>query len=285
MRKFVLFNADKTANISLSSNGILAVNPKGLGNKFNVSYVQNEKSRYKTNVRPDFDNIQLDLYFNADGSTGYKNYNRLAQFINKCGLNNMIFEYDDGQLKKYCRVLLNNLPKSEKDESGSFVSTIVLERQSYWYKEDKVEFSLESIIEDNAVSFTLPFPFGFVGDSFRKEAVFTNDFFEESPIEISISGDIKECIKIEVLDADDEVEQYLQLKTNCHEGRIIKISSIDNKKVQIIEGGVSTNAYDLIDKQGQSFLYIKPGTHKLRANIQSTDNGSISVSVLNYVLD
>lgn len=285
MRDFTLYNLDKTKSFNLNENGIIATNPKGLGNSFALSYTENEKNRFLTNMKPNFENITFDIYFNAHGKNGYANYKKLSNFLNLNGKNQVLLEYDDGITKKLCRVILKSLPKSEITEDGILMETLTFERQTYWYMEEKATFTLSSILDDAQGGFPLSFPLGFAGEAFRKEAKFTNEFLEEVPVEVKITGAIEDKIELYVINSDNEIISQIKLLTNCKQGRTIIISSINNKKVTVIEDGVSRNGYDLIDKSAQSFLYLPQGTYRIRGNIKSTDKGSIEISVLNYLLD
>lgn len=95
MRKFILHTYDKSKSFDLNTETALAAEPQGLGNKFSLSYKESEKGKHLTNVKPDFEQIQLTVYFNADGSNGYGNYKSLLLFFAECGTSPFLFEYND----------------------------------------------------------------------------------------------------------------------------------------------------------------------------------------------
>ncbi|MBQ6728466.1 MAG: hypothetical protein IJQ87_05950, partial [Clostridia bacterium] len=132
MRKFYLHTADKTSSFDLNAVTAFAANPSGLGNAFDISYKQSEKGNHPTNVKPSFEPIVLQIYFNGDGTVGYRNYKNLLQFLATCGKSVFLFEYDDGVTDKYCDVIFKSATKSERTEEGAFCETFTFERQSYW---------------------------------------------------------------------------------------------------------------------------------------------------------
>ncbi len=141
MRKFILHTYDKSKSFDLNTETALAAEPQGLGNKFSLSYKESEKGKHLTNVKPDFEQIQLTVYFNADGSNGYGNYKSLLLFFAECGTSPFLFEYNDGITDKFCEVVLNTIPKSEIDAEGIFAETLVFDRQTYWYERVEQSFA------------------------------------------------------------------------------------------------------------------------------------------------
>ena len=129
-----LHTYDKSKSFDLNGETALAAEPTGLGNKFSLSYKESEKGKHLTNVKPDFEQIQLAIYFNADGSNGYGNYKSLSLFLAECGTSPFLFEYNDGVTDKFCEVVSNAMPKTEKNADGIFVETFTFDRQTYWYE-------------------------------------------------------------------------------------------------------------------------------------------------------
>ena len=161
MRRFILHTYDKSKSFDLNGETALAAEPTGLGNKFSLSYKESEKGKHLTNVKPDFEQIQLAIYFNADGSNGYGNYKSLSLFLAECGTSPFLFEYNDGVTDKFCEVVSNAMPKTEKNADGIFVETFTFDRQTYWYERVEESFALKKTVA--ASSFPLHFPFGFAG--------------------------------------------------------------------------------------------------------------------------
>ncbi len=287
MRKFYLHKIDKSMSFSLNDKGILATNPKGLGNNFNITYKETAERKYLANIKPEFETISFDIYFNADGSNGYKNYKTFVTFLSSTGMKQLLLQYEDEITDKYCQVVLKTQPKSEIDDEGIFCETFVFERQTYWYKEDIQSFSLhQNNIGNNGNIFPMKFPFGFSGTVFQKEYRATNLFFDEVPIDIKITGDIKEniCIYIEDINSK-KILQQIKMKVNCKNGQIYNFIATDKKQVLITENGQTRSAYDLIDHLYQTFLYLPQGTYIIGSNIQIGDKGSIDISIKNYLLD
>jgi hypothetical protein len=284
MRKFYLHTFDKSKSFSLNTETAFAVNPTGLGNSFDISYKESEKGKHVTNVKPAFDPIVLQIYFNADFSSGYSNYKSLLQFLTTCGTDTFLFEYDDGVTDKFCDVRFKSATKTEKDESGLFMETFTFDRQTYWYEQIEETFDLKNNTPDP--SFPLPFPFGFVGLSFVNAVKIKNSFFEPAPVSIKISGYIKNNIDIYLKSAEtNETVSEIALSVGNIDGTTITIEP-NGKKITVTDShGEQTNGYDLTDKTKQSFLYLPQGEFWIGANITNNDSGKIEISIKRYLLD
>ena len=244
----------------------LAAEPTGLGNKFSLSYKESEKGKHLTNVKPDFEQIQLAIYFNADGSNGYGNYKSLSLFLAECGTSPFLFEYNDGITDKFCEVVSNAMPKTEKNADGIFVETFTFDRQTYWYERVEESFALKKTVA--ASSFPLHFPFGFAGMVFKNKYKVSNPFFVDAPIIIKISGDIAENIRLYLADMNDKVIAEISLATNNAEGTEIVIDPTTKKiTVTDTESGATRNGYGLTDKTKQSFLYLPQGEYYIGSNM------------------
>ncbi|MBQ6922093.1 MAG: phage baseplate protein [Clostridia bacterium] len=284
MRKFYLHTADKTSSFDLNAVTAFAANPSGLGNAFDISYKQSEKGNHPTNVKPSFEPIVLQIYFNGDGTVGYRNYKNLLQFLATCGKSVFLFEYDDGVTDKYCDVIFKSATKSERTEEGAFCETFTFERQSYWYEQVEESFDLKN--SDPDPTFPLSFPFGFVGLSFINEVRIKNSFFADAPIHIKISGYVERDINVYIKTVDtDETVAEIQLSCGNIDGQTITINPSDKKITVTDAHGNETNGYGLTDKTKQSFLYLPQGVYNIGANIANTDSGKIELSIKRYLLD
>lgn len=284
MKKFTLHTADKRRSFSLNTDKALATEPTGLGNNFAVSYKETMTRKYMTNVKPDFEAIKTKIYFNADGSFGYGNYKEFLSFLGACGGGSFLFEYYDGVTKKMCDVVLTSAPKSEINEDGVFAEDFTFDRLSYWYEEVNQSFALKSV-DNTAVSFPLNFPFRFRGKIFINTFDVKNEFYEDAPVIIKITGNIANKLKIFVADkATGDLVSEINLSTNSKDGTTIIIDATA-KKISVDNGTTVENGYGLTDKTKQSFLYLPNGEYTIGANITQDDNGEISVSVKRYLLD
>ena len=285
MRKFTLHTYDKSKSFDLNTETALAAEPQGLGNKFSLSYKESEKGKHLTNVKPDFEPIQLAIYFNADGSNGYGNYKSLSLFLAECGTSPFLFEYNDGITDKFCEVISNTMPKSEINADGVFVETFSFDRQTYWYERVEESFALK---RTNAAdtAFPLHFPFGFAGMVFKNKYKVSNPFFVAAPIVIKITGDIAANIRLYLADMNDRVVAEIALSTNNTDGTEILIDPTTKKiTVTDTDSGATSNGYGLTDKTKQSFLYLPQGEYYIGSNMEDTDAGAISLAVKRYLFD
>lgn len=285
MRKFILHNSNKTLSFNLQNGGIFASEPKGLGNKFTNSYIENESNKFRTNVKPSFDNIEFSIYFNTDSSIGYSNYHKFTNFLTKNKNNILILEYDDGIQVKFCRCYLSTLSKTERQSSGVFKESLILERNSYWYKEENLTFEFRTILEDDSLGFPLEFPLQFSGVAVYNRATLNNEFFEKVPINITIKGPINNPVRLIMIDELEQEVARLQLNEVINENEVLEINAINGKKITLTTATDIVNAYDMMDKNYQCFLYLPPGKHTIIANLSQLDTGSINLSVINYILD
>ena len=284
MRRFILHTYDKSKSFDLNGETALAAEPKGLGNKFSLSYKESEKGKHLTNVKPDFEQIQLSIYFNADGSNGYGNYKSLSLFLAACGTSPFLFEYNDGVTDKFCEVVSNTMPKTEISADGLFVETFSFDRQTYWYERVEESFALKKTVA--AASFPLHFPFGFAGMVFKNKYKVSNPFFVDAPIIVKITGDIAENIRLYLADMSDKVIAEISLATNNSDGTEIVIDPTTKKiTVTDTESGASRNGYGLTDKTKQSFLYLPQGEYYIGSNMTADDNGTIEMSIKRFLFD
>jgi hypothetical protein len=283
MRQFTLYTPDRKKAFSLNGKRAFATEPKGLGNKFDIAMKETATGRQLSNIKPTFEPITLNLCFNADGSSGYANYKELMNFFSLCGRGAFIFEVKDGVTTRQCDVVLDTAEKSEIQEEG-FIETFIFQRLNFWYEEVTESFSLKGV-DATAYSFPLSFPFMFHGYSFTDSFEIKNDFYEQSPITVKISGAIENDIVVylENLETAERVAE-VALSTGNTEGTIITIDA-SNKKVLVDNGVTVENGYSLVDKTKQSFLFLPQGRYKIGANITQDDKGAIQVSVKRYLLD
>ena len=284
MRKFKLHTQDRSKSFDLNTASILATEPKGLGNSFSAAYKDSEKGKHLTNVTPSFEPIAFKIIFNADGSNGYANYKRLLLFLEWCGTLPFLLEYDDGITDKFCDVILKSHTKSEIGADGVFGETFTFERQSYWYEQLSVDFTLHK--KEAVSAFPLSFPLAFSGVSFIASEKVTNHFYQAAPLIIRISGQISSNVEIYVKEAaTNTVVSSLRLTRGKEDDESITIDPTTKKiTIEGADGSVS-NGYDLTDKTKQSFLYLPQGEYYIGANINSDDSGMIEISIKRYLFD
>lgn len=283
MRKFFLHTYDKKKSFDLNTESALAAEPTGLGNSFTAAYKESDKGKHLVNVTPSFEPIVLKIYFNADGTEGYTNYKGLMLFLAECGTAEFLFEYQDGVTDKYCDVVFKSNTKTEINEEGVFCETFTFERQTYWYERVDESFALKNTAED-ATRFPLGFPFGFFGRVFNKKQYVSNPFHIAAPITITISGQIRENIRIYIATLSDEIVAEIKLSTNNVDGRVIVIEP-NAKKITVTENGAVSNGYGLTDKTRQSFLYLPQGDYYIESDMDEKDAGEIAFAVKRYLLD
>lgn len=286
MREIKLYTPDKRSFISFNDPRFLAGEISGLGNNFSITYKDTPKGKVKTNVKPEFEPISLTVYFNVDGSNGYRNYKFLMDFLSQMAGDVFPLEYNDGIKRKFCDVILKTAPKSQISEDGIFSETFTFERQYYWYEEKEETFALKST-DASKVTFPLPFPFGFTGVSFVNKYTIKNVFYEAAPIKIIIKGPVERApIIVSLKDANNvETISEISINQNCGDGEMFVIDASTKKISRYINDAFVENAYNLTDKRKQSFLYLPLGIYTISSNIQMADAGEIEIAIKHYLLN
>ena len=284
MRRFLLHTRDRAQTLDLNTAALLATEPRGLGNTFAVAYKETDTRRYPTSVTPSFEPISFKIYFNADGGDGYASYKRFCRFLTLCGKRPFLLEYDDGVTDKLCDVLLRSHTKSEIDEDGVLCETLTLERTSYWYEWVQTHFSLETLASA-ASAHPMRFPLGFVGRRVVRELTVTNPFFEAAPVRVLLCGGIAHPTELTVTDENGEQVAFLRVMQSVGVGERIVIDPDEKRVTHVAADGTETNAYDLTDKRGCSFLWLPQGRHRISCNLTGEDGGRVELSVKRYLLD
>lgn len=285
IRELKLYTPNKRSFLSLNDSRFLLGEVTGLGNQFNIAYKDTQTGKVMTNIKPEFEPISATIYFNADGTNGYRNYKYFMDFLALMQGQVFAIEYNDGVTKKMCDVLLKNAPKSQINNEGVFSETFIFERQYFYYEEQEEVFALKST-DASKVTFPLPFPFGFTGQSFVNSYRITNNFYAAAPLKITIKGPITGSpIIISLKDANGiNTISQIRIIENCLEGETFIIDASTKKIIRNVNGNIQ-NGYYLVDKRYQSFLYLPLGTYTIEANISMEDIGEIDISIKRYLLD
>jgi hypothetical protein len=88
MRKFKLWNNDKTQSIDLIDRKHFATNPEGLGLENDLTFVETNKGSYLDKYKMMNNDISFTMLFN-----GYNSYDTLRKFISGNGKNSFVLEY------------------------------------------------------------------------------------------------------------------------------------------------------------------------------------------------
>lgn len=281
MAKFYIHNNTTGETFNLNKQ-IIATEPKGLGNAFNINYKNTSQgSRVQYSV-PKFESIQLTLYFNVSGINGYQQYKRLVVFLEGIGTTEFTLEYKDEIGSKYATVMLNNLTKTHIQADGVFSELLTLDRLTYWYIKNEQVLSFNT---ETNTTYPLKYAVTYPGDKAAVSTVITNSFFKEQPAKIIMRGRTATMPDIKLKNIETgEIISHIRLVGVTQTDQTTIIIDAINKKITIKENDKIKNGYYVTDKRYQSFLVIPPGSYEIIAPLNIEGTASISISYRRYML-
>lgn len=225
MRKFVLWNYNKTQSFDFNTEHAIISDVTGLG----IDYAITKQNGVVTGFEKSFTDITFLVHFGVNDNP-YAVFSEFAGFIGSNGRNKLILEYQANNKTLYCDVWIKTLPKTQKNETGVIAETISFERLTYWY---------------TVVSGTL-----------ITSATIVNEVFDLMPINLEIIGATSSFV-ISLSDGS-QICTTRDLIAN----EKISIDS-QSKKVILDTAGVQSNGYNLINKAYNTFLMAAKGTYTL----------------------
>lgn len=232
MRKFKLYNHDRTSFIDLNSKKHLVDEVTGLGFKLRLDKVNNSVHDFDM----EFEDITLRINFGIDGNA-YFEYNKVINFIALNGKRKLILEYKYRSKGvdevRYCDLYLKSAPKKQKNTQNIIQETFVFERVSVWYK--YIKYS-------NFVNINL-----------------NNQYFLDQPVNIKIT-EIMSPFKLILKKPNNEIVQEIEINET---GTFILYIDSENKKILKETGSGIVSAYDIVNKNKNSFMQIPPGQYIL----------------------
>lgn len=283
MRQFKLYTYDETKFFSLYGGSILVTDVSGLGTTLSLTKGEGAERYYISDVKPEFEDIKFTIYFGVNGNT-YDDYHNLMAFIASNGKNKLVLEYSIDDKKRYCDIWLKSAPKTQKDDTSTMHVDFLFSRLSYWYTKIQIAFSLQT--EFREVTFPLDIPIPFVGTMAMQDIKLNNTFYEEYMTDIVVSGPLNHDLTLTLENANGQEIQRVVIQKTLQEEDMFKISG-EEKKVTYYDGKqiLTSNAYNNIDHNYDTFITIPTGMHVLRAGLEAGDTAQIIVSYKELVLD
>lgn len=157
MRKFVLYNHDRSEAFDLNSDGIIAYDQStGLGNKRVNTLIKDSRIRsYISSSKNNFVDIVLKIMFGMGGTNAYAKYNALMMFIQRNGLKHLVLGYWPQNEELYVDVVLSESTKSNKTQYGVLEEIFTFERLTSFYKFQREEKNIV-LIQNNYYENVLP---------------------------------------------------------------------------------------------------------------------------------
>lgn len=235
MRKFDLWNSDRSANFNFAEEGVVITTVAGLGLEFSASF----SDQAVVNYEREFEQISLLANFgvNKNAYTAFKN---LADFINANGKRNLVLEYTVNDRTVYADVWLVRMPKTQKTNFNILSETLQFTRTTPWYTK-----------ASGTVTATAQY--------------LSNTTITDIAVKISIRGatssDFKLILKRAAASA---TECEIRLNNTLLSDNLLSIDA-ENKKVELktISNGAVTNGYNQLNKAYDSFIVIPTGTFQI----------------------
>lgn len=241
MRQFKLWNHLKTESFDFVANGCLISDISGLGLSFKTAI----NNRVVVGHEREFDEISMLLNFGLQ-SNAYTSFNGFANFISANGRHPFVLEYSVNGRTLLSDVWIKRVPKSQKTMYNILSEKILFTRISHWYQME---------------SGSIPADPGYVEIS--------NTFFEDLLIDVEIKASTPNDFRIQVKLADDTLISQIIVPTQLIAGTLTLFA--DDKYVDRFTTGVHTNGYNLISREGDTFLILEPGTYRISTNSAVTN--------------
>ena len=245
MRKFILWNYNKSSSFDFTSNSIIISDVSGLGVNFETTILNGVVADYERT----FEDIVLLLNAGVEANA-YTKFSLLTTFIAANGKNKFLLEYQFNSKTFYVDVWVARVSKTQLTEFNVLTETMVLKRMTEWYT------MLNGIVP--------------LLESGQVEII--NPLFAEMPVtlyaQFTTNGSVYIGLYYPSLGSAISAVCITGLA-----GDIISIYS-DKKKVTCTNGGVVTNGYNKIIRTQDTFMMVPQGTYKMAIYNQS---GTVSV--------
>lgn len=241
MRQFKLWNSTKTSSFDFTVMKCIISDVSGLGLSFK-SVINN---RTLVDHQREFDEVSLLVNFGV-GANAYSTFNSFANFIASNGLNSFVLEYAANDRTVYADVWLKRIPKSQKTQFNILSETVQFTRMSHWYQ---------------LVTGEVPVSPGY--------AEIVNDFFEEIKIHLTIRSGTTNDFRVISKDLSGQTVSEIIVPTQILLGTLTL--DAEAKYVDRFTGGVHSNGYNLVSREGDTFLILEKGTYRISTNNAATN--------------
>ena len=238
MRQFKLWNAAMTASFDFKTEGCLISDVAGLGINYNLTLKENAVIGYVN----EFPDVSLTVNFGIR-TNPYAAFNSLAAFIAANGKTNLVLEYEVNGRTVYADVWVKSLPKSQKTNFGVLTETLVFARLTFWYT-----------IEEGVIP-TAPL-------------TITNAVDDDLQLKVTIRASTPADFRIIVKENGVTVSQVI-IPSQLIAGTLT--TDPEHKSVLRDTAGSVTNGYNLISREGDTFLVLGKGTYTINTNAAVTN--------------
>ena len=241
MRQFKLWNAKQTEAFDFAIQGCLITEVSGLG----LSFTTTLNNRAVVEHEREFDEIALLTNFGINANA-YTAFNQFAAFVAANGRNKMVLEYTVNDRTVYADVWLKRMPKSQKTAYNILSETLLFTRVSYWYQ---------------IVSGTIPAAPAY------QEIIHT--FFEDLLVDLTIRASTPDDFRVITKNPAGDTLSQIIIPTQIVGGTLTL--NAEEKYVDRYTALVHSNGYNLVSREGDTFLVLTQGTYRISTNVAVTN--------------
>lgn len=258
MRKFKLWNHDRTTSFDFNQNDIIITEVSGLG----LGYSADVSNGVVANYTNEFDQISLLANFGIH-SNAYTSYNNLVKFISERDDKNLVLEYSVNGRTVYADVWLTHLPKSQKTNFNILSERLQFLRTTHWYVPESGQLlkNPSSTIIKNPINTNLE-------------------------IVIKIPSGISSDFKIIARKGQTQVVRIIP-DANAEYSPYHLLIDAETKNVSVIDdsGYVVGNGYNMISKTADTFMVLGKGEYQVYYEGSIPDETQVEISYKKWVVD
>jgi hypothetical protein len=258
----------------------LATSPSGLGFTQKLEVIETRTLDYIANQQIKKDDIKIIAHFVEPNS--YAKVNAFRAWYGKYAKAKMVLYYHDGSKERWIDCIIKSLSVYEIDTDINSIPLIIQALSPFY--EIKTKVLIASILTAGK-TYPYSYPYAYGGGILDHPYVH-NSFYEAIPLNIKIYGKVVNP-EISLKDEHDEIYTTVRFPSFTLENeQILEIDAI-HSRVMFYEDeqAEGIDFYNQLDKSKDTFIWVKPGTSMLVANLDQNETSSrIQMSYVQYVL-
>ncbi len=161
-------------------------------------------------------------------------------------------------------------------QGGIVKAVLTLQALTLPYTEEPIAPIMTSDISPAQYPYSYPYAYG--GGSFGSTAEIKNGFMMDMPLVVTFTGHM-EAPQITLTQNGVAYATVRFLGLDLPYGSKLTVDAVNGRIYITDSDGIETDAYDLVDKTQDSFLFAKPGTSIAAPNLDSTEVTRPSVQI------
>lgn len=257
--------------------------PRNLGFELEFTTLESRLTTYFTSAREKKLPVTLNLNFLRPNA--YEKARAFKRFVQEHINKKMVFEYNDTTSEiKYWEGKIQKFGQDELNEYKTLVCPISFLPATPKYTLKNNVITIRPATTGKSYPYKYPYSYG---RSTIENNIFTNDYFDETPLRVHIYGAMNNP-QISLQDTGTgEIYSTVRFKNlYVAEGEELIIDAIQSK-VLIKRNGIFVSAYDYLSKDAnlKSFLYAKANTtSKVVMSLNAGESGYLKASYRQYTL-